>query len=1193
MCLQSLPHKLLVRPAKLLPLLLAVVLAIGFTRFSFAQTFTSSIAGTIKDPTGAAVPNATVELKNMATNDTRTDTSGADGTYQFTNLNPGTYQISVTAAGFKTYLQQNLNLQAQLSSTVNVSLEVGGTTEKVQVTAAATLVDTETANTAVTMESHLIEQLPNGTRSPLNFVFALAGTTRPPQGYSGMFQVLDQSAANFGLNGGRTDEESILVDGAPAQAIDWGGLLVSPLQDSVQEQQVVVNSYDAQYERAGNGIVTMITKGGTMNFHGEAYDYLQNSFFNANCWECNKNGAPIGIYKQNQFGGNFGGPILKRWNLFFFGGYEGLRQPNTQNSGLLSVPTQAERSGDFSQSAIASGNSAIPITIYNPFSTTPVTDAGGNVVGYTRNPFPGNKIPTSMINPVGQKIANLYPLPNRNPLIPGTDLQNFFAVGNGNTLSDKMDLRFDWAQNSVHRMFFRFSDRFRQGTTAPCYFCNGTDGNANSLSTGWLAVLNDTITPSPTWVINSLVSYGFWKEGSQLVNFGKANAATIGLSPSLFQAPVLPYITADNYSSLSNNENFADYHYARTTSSAQVNVTKELSKHTLKFGGNFDVQLISNFKDYPGAFGFSNGLTSCDPQASGPCLALNTQSSLSGNAIASMLLGTASSGSQGIGIDPAMGVHIFGAYIQDQWRITPKLTLNFGLRYENQRPATERYNRQMYFDPHLANPINAAVAPLLGRQITGAFQYTNGSNRYLWPPDNTNFAPRIGIAYKITDKLVARAGAGIFFLPASAMISFDNPGEFYGFASTTPMIATTNNGYVPANLVSNPFPNGVNQPTGSSLGASTLIGDGLGQIWVKQPHPTPYSEQWSFNIQYQIGAHSVVQAGYTGILGRKLLYGNPNLDLDQLNPQFLSLGSQLDAEVANPFYGIAPPASYLGSQPTVAYNQLLRPYPQYTYLQMTRSLPGARSSYNALNLMYNHTFSGGLSLLTTYQWSKAMDNGPEDFLGWATGNQWRDAYHTNLDYNISTHDVPQSFATALVYELPYGKGKHWGNDAPAIVKYALGNWQLSSNIRLASGLPLYGVFWSYTNHLNNYGFPGPQLADWAAKPSTTGNPNAWINAGAFTAPPSEFALGNVAQRYTQLRERAERTFDLSIAKTFPIKERLRVEFRGEAFNVFNYAQYNLAPFSNYQLCVSCGDFGDMNSQENVPRLLQFSLKVMF
>ena len=1181
------------RIAKRTPLLLAIILAIVFSAFSFGQAFTSSITGTVTDPTAAAVPSARIELRNMATNDVRNATSQADGTYQFNNLSPGTYEIVVAASGFKSYTQQNLELRAQIASTVNITLEVGGTTERVQVTAAATLVDTETANTAVTMESRLIQDLPNATRSPLNFVFSLAGTTAPPQGYGGRFQVLDQSTANFGLNGGRSNGASILIDGAPSQAIDWGGLLVSPLQDSVQEQQVVTNTYDAQYQRSGAGVVTMITKGGASEFHGEAFDYLQNSYLNANSWGNKRSGTDRGNYKQNQFGGNIGGPILKRWNLFFFAGYEGIRQPNRQDSGLQSVPTQAERSGDFSQSRLVSGDGTIPVTIFNPFSTTAVKDAGGNVIGYTRAPFADATIPASLINSTGQKIANLYPTPNRTPLIPGTDLENFFKAGNGNTLSDKMDLRVDWAQNTVHRMFFRFSDRFRQGSTNPCFFCNGADPGTNNTSAGWLAVVNDTVTPSPTWVINSLVSYGFWLEAQKLVGYGQLDASSIGLSPSLYQAPVLPHITADNYTGLSNSQDYADIHYARTTSTAQVNVTKELSRHTVKFGANFDVQLISNYKGYSGNFGFSSSLTSCDPQSSGPCLANNQQSNLSGNSIASMLLGTASGGSQGAGISPAMGIHIFGEYIQDQWRITPRLTINAGLRYENQRPATERHDRQMYFNPNAANPINTAVAPLLGRQFKGAFEYTNSDNRYLWEPDNTNFAPRIGLAYKLTNSLVIRAGAGMFFLPASAMISFDNPGQFYGYATSTPMIGTTTSGFVPANLVSNPFPNGVNKPIGNGGGAGTLVGNGLDQIWVKAPHPTPYSEQWSFNVQYQIAPHSVFEAGYTGIRGRKLLYGNPNLDLDQLSPQFLNLGAQLDAQVANPFYGIAPENTYLGSQPTVPYNALLRPYPQYTYLVATRSLPGASSEYHSLDLKYNHSFSAGLSLLATYRWSKAMDNGPEDFLGWATGNQWRDAYHTNLDYNISTHDVPQSFATALVYELPYGKGKRWGNDAPAVVKQALGGWQLSSSIRMASGLPLYGVFWQWGNHLNNYGFQGPLLADWAGTPRTTGNPDRWIDPSSFKKPSSDFVLGNVAQRYTQLRERAENNIDLSIAKAFPITERVRVQFRGEAFNLFNYAQYSPGAWNSSAVCVTCGSFGRFNGTENYPRMMQFSLKVLF
>ena len=1169
---------------------LLAALAFNLCPVLSGQSFTSSITGLVTDPSGGAVVAAQVELMNMGTNGIQNFTTTNDGSYQFNNLGPGTYQITVTAPGFKKYVKSNLILSAQVSATVNIPLEVGGTEQKVEVTGSAVLVDTETANSSAILDSRLISALPNGTRNPLNFVFAVAGTTEGPAGATQRNGTFDQNASSFGLNGGRTGEESILIDGAPATAIDWGGLMVSPLQDSVQEQQIVTNTYDAQYERGGSGIVTLVTKGGTNTFHGEAYDYLQNSALNANSWSNNKYGAPKGQFKRNQFGGNVSGPILKRANLFFFGGYEGLRQPNTEDSGLQTVPTQAQRNGDFSASLNADGT---PNLIYNPFTTAQLPDGT-----YTRQPFAGNVIPKNLINPVGAKMMSLYPLPNRPGQGPN-QINNFFAQGAANSTNDKMDTRVDWEQSSLHRVFVRWSDRFRQDLNHPCFFCTGADSAVNEHDNGFQVVLNDTVTPSPTWVIDTFISYSRWQEAHVAQSFGVADASTIGLSPSLFQAPILPGISVENYAGLGVTFGGGFQKYTRYSNTIGMNITKQFSKHTLKFGGNFDDQRINNTNESNGvntgsaAFNFGTALTSCDPNSNGgPCLASNSGSSVSGNALASMLLGTAGGGGQSFNIDPAMGIHIFGAYIQDQWRVTPRLTVNVGIRYENQRPATERFNRLEYFNTTAVNPISRQ----LGFNVLGGFEYAgvNGNDRYAWPPNDLDFAPRAGIAFKITDRLVARAGAGIYFLPASAMLSFDNPGQFYGFSSSTSYNATAQNGYVPLNLVNNPFPTGINQPTGSSQGLLTLVGDGQSQIWPKAPHPTPYTEQWSFDLQYQLSSHSVFQIGYLGNRGRKLLYGNPNINANQLPGQFLRLQSQLDQQVNNPFFGVLDPSTPLGSQSTIAYNQLLRPFPEFTYIGWNRSLPGARSSYNALDVKYNHRFGADLSVLMTYRWSKALDNGPEDFLGWATGNQWRDSYNTMLDYNISTHDVPQSFATALVYDLPYGRGKHWGNNAPGIVKETLGNWQLSSVVRLASGLPLpSAVFWSYNNPLGPYGFPGPQLANLVGNPvPSTRTPNTWINAAAYTAPASPWTIGNVPQRMTQLRERAARNVDLSVAKNFG-GERYQAWLRAEFLNAFNYAQYNLSPFNSFPLCVTCGDFGDLNSTENSPRTIQLSLKLMF
>ena len=1160
---------------------LAVICGLTLSSVLSGQSFTSSITGVVKDPSGAVVAGAKVEVKNTSTNDVHDFTSKDDGSYQFNNLQPGSYQLTVTAPGFKSAVQDSLTLQAQTSSTFNVALELGGNEQKVEVSSSAILVDTQTANNTTTLDSQLIAALPNATRNPLNFVFAVAGTTEAPGGQTVRNGSLDQMASNFGMNGGRTGNEEILIDGAPSQAVDWGGLMVSPLQDSVQEQQIVVNTYDAQYEKAGGGVVALITKGGSNQFHGEAYDYLQNSDLNANYWSSNKYGIPRGQFKQNQFGGNFGGPILKRAHLYFFGGYEGFRQPNTQSTGLVTVPTMAEKNGDFSQTFNADGTLRL---IYNPFTSTPINDGSGN---YTRQQFPNNMIPASLLNPVGQKIAALFPNPNR----PGqglNDINNYYAQGAGATDNDKFDARVDWEESARNRLFVRFSDRVRQDITVPCFLCNGADNTVNQTNTGFQAVVNDTFTPGPTWVVDAYASYSRWREAHTAVGYGQGSASTIGLPNSDFQAPVLPTIGTDEYDYLGNG---SFQRYVRYSNTFQVNATKQLSKHTLKFGANFDVGMINVINEAAGSLNFSSALTSCDPASDGgPCTALNYGSNVTGNSLASILIGAASGGGQGINIDPAFSQHTYGVYIQDQWRVTPRLTINAGLRYENQRPATERYNRVTYFDPNVVNPISSAI----GQTVYGGYEYANANHRYAWQPDNLTFAPRLGIAYKVTDRLVARVGGGIFFLNPSALLGDDGGGQFQGFSSNTSYNATTQNGYVPSNLVNNPFPGGINQPTGSSQGLLTLVGDGQSNNWLYGPHPVGYTEQWSFDLQYQINPHTVFDIGYSGNRGKKLLYGNPNLDADALPTQYLSLGSQLDQQVPNPYYGkiAANPNSYLNTAPTIAYNELLRPFPEFTYLVWTRSLPGARSQFDAMNVKLNHSFSSGLSLLVTYQWSKALDNGPEDYFGWAfSQSQWKDPYHTKLDYVISTHDVPQSFVTALVYDLPYGKGKHWGSAAPGIVRQLFGNWQVSTVTRLASGLPLSPVVENpYSNQLQNYGYQG------AAYPNLIGDPRSsnqtadnWANPNAFTNP-APYTFGNISLRLTTLRERAARNVDMSVAKSFGT-ELVKAQFRGEFLNLFNYAQYN-------NMCLdlslqSCSAFGAAQGQENTPRTIQLSLKLTF
>jgi len=1149
---------------------------------SLAQTFSASIAGAVTDPSGSVVPGANIRLRNMNTSDTRDATSNAAGSYKFDNLLPGTYEITAGAPGFQTVRHSNMILLANTAATVNLPLAIGGTEQRVEVTGESVLVDTESANNSVTLSAHLLESLPNSYRNPLNFVFALAGTTEAQSGLTSKSTSFDQNGSAFGLNGGRSGNEQILIDGAPSTAVDWGGLLVAPNNDAVEEQQVVQNVYDAQYERSGAGVVTLVTKSGTEKLHGEVYDYLRNSALDANSWG-NDHSTPItpkGLFHRNQFGGTLGGPISRRHHLFFFGAYEGLRQPDVESSGFLTVPTAKMHNGDFSE---------LPYAIYNPFSTRQVTDASGTY--FTRDPFPNNQIPKNLWDSVGAKILSLYPLPTQGGLT-----NNYYKQGGGTTDNDKFDWRIDWEQSAKNRIFARMSDRVRQNYTPACFFCNGADNSATNDDRGFQVVLNDTYTPSPTWVVDAYVGIGHWHEEQTSVGFGKATASTIGLSPTLFQAPLLPLVNADNYNSLGSQ--YASYNrYVRSNGTAIGNITKELGKHTLKFGGNYDIYFMNNRQDTPGTFNFPRAFTECDPNTNGggACVAAQEGGGTgnNGDAIAALLLGTGN-GTSSIQMDPAMSLHTFGAYIQDQWRATERLTITAGLRYENQRPATERYNRLTYFDTSAVNPISAQ----LGYTMNGAFEYASQNNRYAWGPDNLNFAPRLGLAYKITDKLVGRVGAGLFYAPASAMISYDQPGEFLGFTSTTNWLGSVNSlGYVPSNLASNPFPNGLVQPAGSAQGEMTQVGDGASQIWPKGPHPTGYAEQWSMDLQYQLTPHSVFEIGYMGMRGRRLMYGNPNLNADQLPTKDLALGSSyLSNPVANPFYGIiTDPNSPLSGQ-QVSQSQLLLPYPQYTYLIWNRSYPGASSAYDALNVKFNHQFSNGLSLLSTYVWSKALDDGSEDFLGWTTGNLWRDSYNPKLDYAVSTHDQPQSFATALVYDLPYGKGQHFGAGAPKLVRGILGNWQVSGIIRLASGMPLLSPFYS-SSPLGNYGFPGQGLPNLVGDPRPAHQTiNEWINPAAF-APPAGLTYGNEPSRMTQLREGATRNADLAVSKSFDITERVKTQFRAEFLNAFNHPQYGGEYYggwgSNINLCLDCGNFGQVFGTRNDPRNIQMSLKVSF
>lgn len=725
-----------------------------------AQTFSANLTGVVTDPAGAAIPDAVVKLTNTETRDRREASSGPEGRFTFSQLLPGTYELQTEATGFKSFLQRNVTLIAGQSAALTVAMQIGALSQQVEISAAVVQVDTQTANQSVTLSRDMVLNLPTNLRSPFSLVHATAGVTAPATGISQ--SVADQNQDRFGMNGGRSTTTGVMIDGVNASAGNsWNGLLVSPAIDSVQEVQVIRNAYDSQYGRSGGGMVSIVTKGGGAEFHGTAFDFLRNSVLDANSWANNRAGNKKPIFQRNQFGGNFAGPIWPSKRIFFFGGYEGLRQ-GTPTTSVVTLPTALERTGDFSQTFNANGSLAV---IYNPFSTRP----NPNGSGFIRDPFPDNKIPANLLDPVGLRTVALYPEPT-GPGDPFTRARNYSATGKSTSLSDRTDIRIDWARTEKHTMFWRLSKAWRQDGLPPANVWQSlTSTGPISGNPRYQVSLANTFVPDPTWVINIIAAYGSWTERQRSQTYGQDGTA-IGLPASFvsqLDVPTIPQITMQDYSNISHSR---ELNNISRVSNIQVNITKELGAHSLKMGFTRDASMGAGGGLFSADFSFSRGMTS------GP-IALPS-STTSGNAIASMLLGTGSGGNVQ---KPALGAITrlyYGGYFQDTWRVNRRITLNPGIRYELHRPATERFNRFANFDYTVESPL----AKLTGLPLKGGLVYVNDENRFSWDPVYNNFAPRFGMSIQLMDKLVLRTGYGLFYPTQTGS------GDLTGFSSTTPWV---------------------------------------------------------------------------------------------------------------------------------------------------------------------------------------------------------------------------------------------------------------------------------------------------------------------------------------------------------------------------------------------------------------------
>ncbi len=1144
---------------------LALVVGMGQC---YAQA-SAGITGIVVDLQDAAVPRAKVVITNTNTRETRTTSSSDVGRYTFSLLIPGPYELTVEAEGFKKALQSNIVLRDGQAAEATIKLQVGTIAESVEVTSSAVALDTQSANQTTNLSEQQVKELPVNFRNPLALVYTTAGV-KSMIAQTGIRSIqdsfLDMDMGLFAMNGGREGTNTISIDGLTAKSGDWGMMYGTPQVDAVQEVQISRNTYDAQYGQVGNGVVNLVTKGGSEQWHGTLFEFLRNDKLDANKWEFNRNGIPKGSLRRNQTGGTVSGPLWKARRLYFLFGYEAARIRET-SSDTVTVPTLLQRQGNFSQSRNADGSLQL---VYDPFSTRPNPTGSG----FIRDPFPGNIIPQNRMDPVGLAVTNVLFPKATVAGVPITGANNFFGAGSHPRDVDRWDGRLDWARSEKHSMFFHVTRSYFQERQARIF---GTGVEDTSVSPhgvdrggpDYQITLSNTFMPSPTWVINAVVG------GGANLFFGNATSVADGIDltklgyPAAFQNQLSgKNLGAWNVADYTNMGAASKSVNTNRTNSVAVNATNDRGAHSIKFGFSAENYILNGFSQNSLNTAFNRGPTT------GPIAA--PDSSSSGNSIGALLLGVGTGG-YAFALSPASSSKTYGWYVQDTWKTTRKLTLTLGLRYELQGPRTERYNQQSYFDYNQANPLAAKV----GLPLTGGLVFSTPKDRGQTFTDKLNFAPRFGLAYKVTDRLVMRAGYGVSYAR-----SLTDPGVNGndGFSQSTPWIVSPG-GVVPQYLLSNPFPQGLTSPSGNSQGAATFAG--LSPTAWRRNNPSPYLQSYSLDFQYEVGRGSVLELAYTGNIGRKFSYGVP-VNYNQLHPELLSQGERLNDLVPSPFFGTITSGALSGA--TVPRSQLLLPNPQFVAVNSALSEKGASSNFNSLYVKFTHRFEGGLSLLTTYQWSKALDNASED-QGWWLNDGRRNVYNAKLDYSVSAHDVPHDLVNTLIYELPVGKGKKFGSGMSAVPQAVLGGWQVSGVIRIASGTPI--TFFA-PNTLAAYGFAvqRPNISNVKNLKVANRTPDQWWNTSVVTAP-GKFEIGNAPRFLPNVRIDTMKNADMALLKNFSVKDRIKAQFRAEAFNLTNTPLFGVPP-GGPQVTLGSGAFGTVTQTFITgSRQIQLGLKINF
>lgn len=1190
--------------------MLLATLAAGFAPRGRAQiaTTTAALSGTVMDASGAVVPKAAVTLASSENGVTRAFETDSRGRYAFTQLPPSTYTLSVKTRGFETYKQAGISLQASQAATQDVLLTVGSESQYVTVTADASQLNMDNSNVAAEIPAKEIVELPLNTRNVFGLLTLNSAVSNTSEGQmllgggTNTTDNADQDISFLNFAGGFFGTSAFMLDGSWDTDPEWGAVIFVPSVDSVQEFKIQSNSFTAQYGWSTGNVVNVVTKAGTNRFSGSAYGFYANQKLDAVPYFSNSNGS----LKRDQEGISAGGPLYlpklypQRNKTFVFGLFEHL-SISTPTVGTYTVPDANFLQGNFSEvlggptgKTDGLGRPILLGQIYDPRSahkiyagqedtqsaTNPYgTNLTATGTGYIRNPVTGNilsNIAGYAPDSVGSKLLSYYPKSTSGGLT-----NNLKVSGSAPAHSNEYNIRVDHNINDKSNAYFRYSykEEFKTGAANDWGSDPAGPGNARP-NNRWGMWAGYTQVFSPTFTMNLTSGVQLWHETSNNQSFGFNPSSTLGVPAYVTQnSPLFPMVDVGGESPLgpgANDQQAVTNHGPIGTVSADL--IKLHGNHTLSFGATGVEQVDSQHNYYQTTMQFNGGFTAGpDP--------LNGSGVASGNGVAELLMGVLDEANVGTVYNPLVSNHLFGEYLQDDWKPVRNLTLNLGIRYEIQTPDTYRHDVASIFDPNALNPISYAA----GRPYVGALQFLGPGNRAVYDTNYTNWAPRFGFSFQPMQRAVVHGGYGIFF-PQSVTCCF--PGDADGFSAATYANTTLDGGITPNPNVSTSSPWGGSyaQITGNKNGGYQQDGNGLGSVF--RSRPSPYVQQWLLGVEYAITPSDQLDVNYIGNRGVRMI-GSHNYN--QLDPKYLAQGSAfLSAQAPNPLGAVLTALSSGGSvapsscgldNATVTNAQLLVPFPQYCIGAVGQTdAPVGQSLYNALQVTYNHRVTKGLTALVSYTYSKFLDN-VEGNNGWSYNGptNWgvtpANNYNLAADKSVDAGDIPHSLVASYVYQLPVGRGKPVGSNMGRTENAVLGGWAISGITTFKSGIPI-GVF---GNDYNSFGGnPRPDVIGnvHAAHPTI----HEWFNTGAFKF--ADYGTFGTAPRYfSDLRGPRYQNWDMVMEKNFPLGENMRFQFRFETYNTFNHPNFYApnAGSSAWQGCdpnatSTCGSsFGQITS----------------